>query len=300
MGRFTDDNDRITKIMRAADISRSELARRLGVSYKTVYRWLDRGVKPHPAQRRELERIFREFVDLPGELYARRKEFAPLLRSLKVNAELKERFIIETAYHSGALSGSRMTREDLRCLSAGGKPRARELKEILESLNLLNAARFMLENSRPGFRAGRGYILKLNEIVMYNFPNQMPGRFRNPGVSEPEFQLRLNRLLRMLSLVSVDPAREAARCCVEIIALRPFCGGNARVARMILDTRLLSCGLPPAMILPEEKEMFLDLVERAASGGIEGLSKFICQCAMRTAGFLGEVKMPARGELGRT
>jgi len=300
MAGFNDDSDRITKIMRAAGISRSELARRLGVSYKTVYRWLDRGVKPHPAQRRELERIFREFVDLPGELYARRKEFSPLLRSLKVNAALKESFIIETAYHSGALSGSRMTREDLRCIAAGSKPRARELKEILESLNLLNAARFMLENSRPGFRAGRGYVLKLNEIVMYNFPNQMPGRFRNPGASEPEFQLRLNRLLKMLSSVPVDSAREAARCYAEFIVLRPFCGGNARVARMVLDTRLLSCGLPPAMINLEEKEIFLDLVERAAGGESEGLSKFICQCAMRTAGFLGGVKASARGELGRT
>ena len=300
MVRLGDDNDRITKIMRAAGISRSELARRLGVSYKTVYRWLDRGVKPHPAQRRELERIFREFVDLPGELYARRKEFIPLLREVRGNAALKEKFIIEAAYHSGALSGSRMTREDLRCIFAGSKPRARELKEILESLNLLNAARFMLENSRPGFRAGRGYVLKLNEIVMYNFTNRMPGKFRAPGAFEPEFQLRLNRLLRMLSAVSVDPVREAARCYAEFIAVRPFCGGNARVARLLMDTRLLSCGLPPVMVPLEEKETFSDIVERVPSGDVGKLSKFICECAMRTAGFLGVVKMPAGGDLGRT
>lgn len=285
---FTDESGSIRKIMDAAGVSRSEMARRLGVTYKTVYRWLDTGVKPHPAQRRELERLFLEFVDLPAELYASKKRFLPFIRSLRSDTRLKERFLIESVYHSGALSGSRMSRDDLRCILAGSRPRARELKEILESLNMLNAARFMLENSRPGFRAGRGYLLKLHEIIMYNFPSRMPGRFRSPGNSEPGFQLRLNRFLKMLSSAAADPARESARLCSEMVSLKPFHGGNGKIARMLLDTRLLSCGLPPALIPLDCKVMFSDLVESAAGGNCEGLARFICQRVMMTPAVLTE------------
>ncbi len=281
---FADGSSKIAKIMSAAGISRSELSRRLGVSYKTVYRWLDKGVRPHPAQLREIDRIFREFVDLPGELYSVRKKFSRFLRALRNDGKLKNSFIIESVYHSGALSGSRMSREDLRCIFAGNKPRARELKEILESLNMLNAARFTLENSRPGFHAGRGYLMKLHEILTYNFPSHMPGRFRLPGTAEHGFQLRLNRLLKMLSAVPVDPVRESARCYAEMVSLRPFCGANGRAARMLMDTRLLSCGLPPAIITFESRDVFLRLVERASGGDVEALAGFISERAAATPG----------------
>ena len=281
---FADGNRKIAKIMSAAGISRSELARRLGVSYKTVYRWLDKGVRPHPAQLREIDRIFREFVDLPGELYSVKKKFSRFLRVLRNDDRLKNSFIIENVYHSGALSGSRMSREDLRCIFTGNKPRARELKEILESLNMLNAARFTLENSRFGFRAGRGYLMKLHEILTYNFPSHMPGRFRLPGTAEHGFQLRLNRLLKILSAVPVDPVRESARCYAEMVSLRPFCGANGRAARMLMDTRLLSCGLPPAIITFESRDVFFELVERASGGDVEGLARFISERAASTPG----------------
>jgi len=281
---FVDGSSKIAKIMSAAGISHSELARRLGVSYKTVYRWLDKGVRPHPAQLREMDRIFREFVDLPGELYSVKKKFSRFLRALRKDGKLKNSFIIESVYHSGALSGSRMSREDLRCIFTGNKPRARELKEILESLNMLNAARFTLENSRPGFRTGRGYLMKLHELLTYNFPSHMPGRFRLPGTAEHGFQLRLNRLLKILSAVPVDPVRESARCYAEIVSLRPFCGANGRAARMLMDTRLLSCGLPPAIITFESRDVFLELIERASGGDVEALAGFISERAAATPG----------------
>jgi len=45
---------------------RSELARLLQVSYKTVYRWLDKGVTPQPRQSREIDALFKEHIDLTG------------------------------------------------------------------------------------------------------------------------------------------------------------------------------------------------------------------------------------------
>ena len=43
------DKEKLTKILEETCVSRSELARRLDVSYKTIYRWLNKCIKPHLA-----------------------------------------------------------------------------------------------------------------------------------------------------------------------------------------------------------------------------------------------------------
>jgi len=45
---------------RRAKLSRAEFARRLGVSEPTVWRWEEKGVRPHAMMEREIERVLRE------------------------------------------------------------------------------------------------------------------------------------------------------------------------------------------------------------------------------------------------
>ena len=48
------DKEKLDAILKATGMTRSELAKALEVGYKTVYRWIDLGVKPHPAQAKGL------------------------------------------------------------------------------------------------------------------------------------------------------------------------------------------------------------------------------------------------------
>ena len=57
------EKEKILKIIENKGISRSELARRLEVSYKTVYRWLEKGVIPNLSQSRDIDELFKEYVD---------------------------------------------------------------------------------------------------------------------------------------------------------------------------------------------------------------------------------------------
>ena len=58
------DKEKLDKIIAATGITRSQLARRLEVSYKTVYRWMDKGILAHPRQSRDINQLFKEYVDL--------------------------------------------------------------------------------------------------------------------------------------------------------------------------------------------------------------------------------------------
>lgn len=67
-----------------------------------------------------------------------------------------------------------MTMKETEMAMAGEKVKGRELFEILEVINHKNALEFLLEYIRPHFKIDKTYILKLHEIVMYNFPAKLP------------------------------------------------------------------------------------------------------------------------------
>src|SRR5438046_50556 len=99
---FLSDKEKLEQILKATDVSRSELARRLEVSYKTIYRWLDLEIKPHLAQARDIDQLFKEYVDLREVVLQYRKKIKNPLQLLKTNAKLRQKFFLQMTYHSNA------------------------------------------------------------------------------------------------------------------------------------------------------------------------------------------------------
>ena len=73
------DREKLEKIIGSTGISRSGLARKLEVSYKTVYRWLDGGVRPHPRQSRDIDQLFKEYVDIRSIIIALQKKIKMMM-----------------------------------------------------------------------------------------------------------------------------------------------------------------------------------------------------------------------------
>jgi len=116
-GYVLSDKEKLDKILEATGISRSELARRLEVSYKAVYRWLDKGIVPHPSQSRDIDQLFKEYVDLRGVVLQLRKKIKDPIRILKTDKKIRDRFFLDLTYHSNAIEGSRMSQGDRDGLS---------------------------------------------------------------------------------------------------------------------------------------------------------------------------------------
>ncbi|MFC1621314.1 Fic family protein [Candidatus Omnitrophota bacterium] len=283
--------EKIERIIEATGISRSELARRLEVSYKTVYRWLDKGIEPHSRQARDIDQLFKDYVDIKETVLELKRKSGDSLKALKQDKEKRDRFILEMTYHSNAIEGSRMTIKETEKALEGKTVKGKELFEVFEAVNHRNALEYLLNNIKPGFKIDKKYILKLHEIVMYNFNNKLPGKYRtsnvnltNVDIALPSTQnvpLRMGRLIKKINSYSKDIITKVAHDHYEFEAIHPFFDGNGRVGRLITITQLLSKGFAPAIISMENRYKYYTALSKADAGDFNNIVQMICDSVIK-------------------
>lgn len=285
------DKEKIEKILKESGITRSELARLLEVDYKSVYRWLDKGIKPHPFQSHRIDEMFKEHVDLRETVLRLKKDLGDPIKILKANKATCARFFLEMTYNSNAIEGSRMTRKETESAIKGEKVKGKELFEVLEAVNHNNALNFMLERIKPGFKINEEYILKIHSIIMYNFNDKLPGRYRtgfvnltNTEKALPSAQMvpvKMKQFISKLNKYGSDVIGKVASDHYEFESIHPFFDGNGRVGRIILITQLLSKGFPPAVILVEDRYKYYMALGKGDMNEFSNIVQMVCDSVIK-------------------
>lgn len=284
------DKKKLQKVMKVTGVTRSEIARRLEVSYKTVYRWLDKNSIPHQAQSSDIGQLFKEYVDLRDIVLGLREKIKNPIHKLKKD-KIRDNFILEMTYHSNAIEGSRMTIKETKQAFEGRKVRGKEIFEVLEAINHKNALMYLLNNIKPGFKIDQQFILKLHEIVMYNFNNKLPGRYRTGYVNLTNTEKRLpsaqavpfemGKLLKNINSYGIDPVDKISRDHYEFEAIHPFFDGNGRVGRLIMTAQLLSKGFAPSIITIEDRYNYYTALEKADMGDFKNIIQMVCDSIVK-------------------
>lgn len=285
------DKQKIESILSSTGISRSELARRLEVGYQTIYRWLEKGVTPHPRQSRDIDALFKEYVDLRGVIYSFKKINKNPLSVIQASETIRDRFFLEMTYHSNAIEGSRMTVDETKKAFSGEKIRGREFFEVLEAVNHKNALLSLLEQIKPGFLINEKYILDLHKIVMYNFQNKLPGKYRTghvnltqtdqPLPSAQEVPLKMGKLLMHINEYGDDPIQKIALDHYQFEVIHPFFDGNGRVGRLLMNTQLLSQGFAPAFIKIEDRYAYYHALSKGDLGDKSFMTQMLCESILQ-------------------
>ncbi|MBN1405152.1 MAG: Fic family protein [Candidatus Omnitrophica bacterium] len=291
------DKKKLDMLVAEAGFTPTALAKALEVTYKSVYRWLNKRVLPHPGQSRAIDELFREHIDITPMVYEAKKQFAKdPLRVLKSNKAIRDKLFLEITHNSDAIEGSRMTIKETEAAIKGEKVRGKTLYEHLEAINHSNALNYILECLKPGFKITQDYILKLHAIVMYNFNDKLPGKYRTgyvnltntekPLPNAQEVPARMKKLILAINSPKPEIIKKTAATHYNFETIHPFFDGNGRVGRLIMITQLLMRGFAPAVIKVDDRYKYYAALSKADLGEYGPLIQLTCEAVLNGYGLL--------------
>ncbi len=171
--------------------------------------------------------------------------------------------IPEQVFNSNAIENSTLTLKDTEDILIRGQiMRDAEIREIYEAKNLSRALELLIEN--PSQNLTVELILTLHKILLSGINDSFAGRFRSGDEwvrvgthigANPDF---VNDLIyKLVESYNREDGREPISKISyfhnEFEYIHPFCDGNGRIGRILINQQLMKLNLPPIIIPARNK-----------------------------------------------
>ncbi|MFA4930938.1 MAG: Fic family protein [Patescibacteria group bacterium] len=195
-----------------------------------------------------------------------------LFDSLKTGKEslldmLWEVEISEAVYNSNAIENSTLTIDETeKILLEMEVARKVSVREVFEAKNLARVSSY-IKNKTSGKQLDEELILFSHKMLITGINDDIAGRLRKAGeyvrvgayiAPAPE---HLPAMLRsaMLEYSSNNTSyflEKIAKFHLEFEHIHPFCDGNGRIGRVLMNYQLMQFGFPPIIIRDKEKYVY--------------------------------------------
>lgn len=173
----------------------------------------------------------------------------------------------ESVYNSNAIENSTLTiSETEKILLEMEVGRQVTVREVFEAKNLARIFEY-LKNKKEELDLDNDLMLFLHKILMSNINDNIAGRYREAGeyvrvggyiAPAPEhIGSMINSLLLDYSGDTKDYfLGKISRFHLEFEHIHPFCDGNGRIGRVLINYQLMRLGFPPLIIRNKEKQIY--------------------------------------------
>jgi Fic family protein len=180
---------------------------------------------------------------------------------------LDEAEIPESVYNSNAIENSTLTlKETEKILLEMEVSRDVSVREVYEAKNLSRVINYIRDKSKEK-EIDKELILLLHQMLIGGINDEFAGRFRSAGeyvrvgthvAPAPEkvaamIEDLLNYYTNNLDKYFLD---KIAKFHLDFETIHPFCDGNGRIGRVLLNYQFLRLGLPMIIIRDKEKAQY--------------------------------------------
>lgn len=295
--------EKLQLILRLSDLTQAELANRLQVTFAALNRWINEKAAPRPGALAKIDELYKEYSgekQIPETLLAakeallRKKQnrHRRVLKKIWGNPDIRDQFYLSLTYHSNRIEGSTLSEnETAAILFQNAVLPNKTLVEQLEAKNHQAALTYLFEHLLRKQPLNEALILKLHGILM-NAIRADAGRYRNHGVRIMGTSVPTANYVKVPSLMKElvrDTTRSSGANTVSLLAavharfekIHPFADGNGRVGRLLLHAMALHADLPPAVIMQENRRLYVSYLNKAQmKDDVSLLQDFICDAIL--------------------
>ncbi len=175
--------------------------------------------------------------------------------------------VSESVYNSNAIENSTLTLEETeRILLEQELSRNVSVREMFEAKNLSRVMEYKRSRAQDG-DVDRDLILLLHQMLIGGINDDIAGRYRKEGeyvrvgahiAPAPEHvEMMMEQIIvAYTSDLETWFLDKIARFHLEFETIHPFCDGNGRMGRVLMNFQLLKLGLPRIIVRNSEKQRY--------------------------------------------
>jgi len=204
--------------------------------------------------------------------------------------QLRDKFEIDMTYHSNAIEGNRLSlRETWLVLRKGVTIHGKSVAEHLEATNHAEAIGLLERMADRKARITEMEVLDLHAVILDKIDPKNAGLYRRRRVSIQGAKIILPAWRKVPDLMKkvyselndqekgIKAVLSAVRVHHETVRIHPFIDGNGRLARLLMNLRLLRAGFPPTILRREERRSYYSALEKADKGDLRPLAMLVAK-----------------------
>jgi len=300
-----DASAKLKLIQKASGMTQEQIARKLGVTFASLNRWVNGRAIPRKGAEEKIDRLYRQITgqkEIPDQnleakkkLLARKSNgYSSIIKTILDNPDIRDEFILKLTYHSNRIEGSTLDEDETAAILFDNVTVPNKtLIEHLEAKNHKTAVEYMFSHAAQKNQIDEKFIMKLHGILMNSIRDDA-GLWRRHGVrivganvataNYAKIPVLMDELAKKINAKEKDVISLATRIHAEFEKIHPFSDGNGRVGRLMMHAMLLRRNYAPPVILQENKRQYNLYLNKAQTEDDQSmLEDFIADAAL--AGF---------------